>query len=424
MSRAFFAGKTQEIVAARCYNRGKGGCVLIKEIPYKKTLLVVISAIAVLLLVGLMNDLLAFQKNSKIAQQSSHQAVKTARVVANGDILIHDILYMSARKADDSYDFNPYFEYVKEWIREADLAIGDYEGTISPDYPLAGYPLFNAPEEIASALKQTGYDVVDLAHNHILDSQLAGALHTKKVFSQLGLDSIGIYNKDRSKEPFLIKNVNGIKIAILGYSYGYNGMEGGLSQEEYEKHLSDLDESKMKKEIQSAEKKADVTIVMPQMGTEYALEPTAEQKELYHNMIDWGADVVLGGHPHVIEPSETILKGKDKKFIIYSMGNFISNQRLETVDDIWTERGLLMDLTFEKKGKKTTIKTVKAHPTMVLAKGKGIVGKEGFELYNYRTMILEDFIKGGKYHDKIDEETKAKVALAYQEINDLVNLKW
>lgn len=162
---------------------------------------------------------------------------------------------MSARKADDSYDFNPYFEYVKEWISEADLAIGDYEGTISPDYPLAGYPLFNAPEEIASALKQTGYDVVDLAHNHILDSQLAGALHTKKVFSQLGIDSIGIYNKDRSKEPFLIKNVNGIKIAILGYSYGYNGMEGGLSQEEYEKHLSDLDEAKIKKELQLAEKR-------------------------------------------------------------------------------------------------------------------------------------------------------------------------
>lgn len=106
------------------------------------------------------------------------------------------------------------------------------------------------------------------------------------------------------------------------------------------------------------------------------------------------------------------------------MGNFISNQRLETVDDIWTERGLLMDLTFEKKDNKTKIKTVEAHPTMVLAKGKGIVGKEGFELYNYRTMVLEDFIKGGKYHDKIDEETKAKVALAYQEINDLVNLKW
>ncbi|MEF1860681.1 CapA family protein, partial [Neisseria gonorrhoeae] len=86
-----------------------------------------------------------------------------------------------------------------------------------------------------------------------------------------------------------------------------NGMEATLSQEDYEKHMSDLDEAKIKKELQLAEKKADVTIVMPQMGTEYALEPTAEQKELYHKMIDWGADVVLGGHPHVIEPSETVI---------------------------------------------------------------------------------------------------------------------
>lgn len=109
---------------------------------------------------------------------------------------------------------------------------------------------------------------------------------------------------------------------------------------------------KIQKDLIRAEKEADITIVMPQMGTEYALEPTAEQKALYRKMIDWGADVVLGGHPHVVEPAETIVKDKEKKFIIYSMGNFISNQRLETVDDIWTERGVLMDITFEKKGQK------------------------------------------------------------------------
>ncbi|MGT2934910.1 CapA family protein [Streptococcus castoreus] len=395
-----------------------------KDIPYKKTILAAVTVITALLIFGFIYDLLGFQKNEITSKSKVEQPVKTARVVANGDILIHDILYMSAKKPDDTYDFTPYFEYVKDWIRSADLAIGDYEGTISSEYPLAGYPLFNAPEAIATAIKNTGYDVVDLAHNHILDSRLEGALNTKKVFAKLGIDSIGIYDKDRSKEPFLIKKVNGIKIAILGYSYGYNGMEETLSQEEYEKHLSDLDEAKIKKEIQLAEKKADVTIVMPQMGTEYALEPTQEQKDLYRKMIEWGADVVLGGHPHVIEPSETIIKDKEKKFIIYSMGNFISNQRLETVDDIWTERGLLMDLTFEKKGEKTTIKTVKAHPTMVLAKAKGTYSSEGFDLYNYRTIVLEDFIKGGKYYDKIDAETQEKVAIAYREVNELVNVKW
>ncbi|MGT2744094.1 CapA family protein [Streptococcus phocae subsp. phocae] len=397
---------------------------MIKTKQYKKLTLSIISVIFVLLVATFIWDLVTLQQKQSSQKSATSQSVKRARVVANGDILIHDVLYASARKPDGSYDFTPYFEYVKDWISKADLAIGDYEGTISPDFPLAGYPLFNAPEEIATALKETGYDVVDLAHNHILDSHLSGALNTKRVFKDLGIDSIGIYEKNRAKEPFLIKTVNGIKIAILGYSYGYNGMEATLTQREYDKHMSDLDQTKIKQDITRAEKKADVTIVMPQMGVEYALEPTVEQKDLYRKMVDWGADVILGGHPHVVESSETIIKGKKKKFIIYSMGNFISNQRLETVDDIWTERGLLMDFTFEKKGKDTIIKRVKAHPTMVLAKAKGIYGNEGYELYNYRTLVLEDFIKGGKHHNDIDAATQEKVTTAYNETKELVDLKW
>ncbi|MDY5973904.1 CapA family protein [Streptococcus hyovaginalis] len=349
---------------------------------------------------------------------------KTARIVANGDILLHDVLYASALKEDGTYDFEPYFTYVKDRISSADLAIGDYEGTISPDHPLSGYPLFNAPPSIATALKNTGYDVMDLAHNHILDSGLEGALNTKKTFNDLGIDTIGLYDKDRSKDGFLIKDVNGIKIAILGYSYGYNGMEANLTEEEYDKHLSDLDETKIKAELKKAEKSADLTIVMPQMGVEYQLEPTKEQEQLYRQMVKWGADLVLGGHPHVVEPAEIIEQNGEKKAIIYSMGNFISNQRLEMMGDKWPERGVLMDVTIEKKGGKTTLKTVQAHPTLVDAKPTGELAPEGYNLYDYRVMVLEDFIQGGKYRDAIDDGLKAKVDLAYQEMNDHVNLEW
>ncbi|MGT2957512.1 metallophosphatase [Streptococcus bovimastitidis] len=390
---------------------------------YFKLITSIMSLILAILIFALIYDFLGFHKH-EAQTKAKEDVTQTARVVANGDILLHDVLYESAEVSPNKYDFTPYFEYVKDRISQADLAIGDYEGTISPDYPLAGYPLFNAPKEIARDIKATGYDVVDIAHNHILDSGLEGALNTKKNFKKLGIDSIGIYEKNRKTEPFLIKEVNGIKIAILGYAYGYNGMDANLSSEQYEKHMSDFDRKKIKAEIKEAEEKADITIVMPQTGVEYALKPNAEQKKLYRSMVDWGADVVLGGHPHVVEPAETIKKGKEKKFIIYSMGNFISNQRLETLDDIWTERGLLMDLTFEKKGKVTRIKTVKAHPTMVLAKPKGTTGRSGFALYNYRTLVLEDFIKGGKYRDKIDKETKVKVDTAYKEMNEHVNLKW
>jgi len=363
-------------------------------------------------------------KEGGTQKKESDSSVKTARVVANGDILIHDALYYTAKKEDGSYDFNPFFEYVKPWIEGADLAIGDFEGTISDRSPLGGYPLFNAPVQIADTMKEVGYDVVDLAHNHILDTGLYGLKYTDKVFKDRGLDTVGVHaDKKRSEDRILIKEVNGIKIAILAYAYGYNGMDANLTAEDRNNYLSDLDEEKMKEEIQRAEKEADVTVVMPQMGVEYKLEPTEEQKALYHKMIEWGADVVFGGHPHVIEPAETIEKDGDKKFIIYSMGNFISDQRLERLGNKWTERGLLMDVTFEKDKDKTIVKTVKAHPTLVYSKPNNRV-MNGQELYDYKIMVLEDFIEGGKHRDKLDEKMKDKVDASYKEIMELVDLKW
>ena len=368
--------------------------------------------------------LTASDKEGGTSKKDSDSSVRTARVVANGDILIHDALYYTAKKDDGSYDFNPFFEYVKPWIEGADLAIGDFEGTISDRSPLGGYPLFNAPVQIADTMKEVGYDVVDLAHNHILDTGLYGLKYTDKVFKDRGLDTVGVHaDKKRSEDKILIKEVNGIKIAILAYAYGYNGMDANLTAEDRTNHLSDLDEEKMKEEIQRAEKEADVTVVMPQMGVEYKLEPTEEQKALYHKMIEWGADVVFGGHPHVIEPAETVEKDGDKKFIIYSMGNFVSNQRMERMENKWPERGLLMDVTFEKANDKTTVKTVKAHPTLVYSKlnGRNI---NGAPLYDYKIMVLEDFINGGKLRDKLDDKMKEKVDVSYKEIMEHVNLKW
>ena len=363
-------------------------------------------------------------KEGDSRETGGKSGVKTARVVANGDILCHDALYYTAKKSDGGYDFNPFFEYVKPWIEGADLAIGDYEGTISDKHPLGGYPLFNAPIEIADTMKDLGYDVVDLAHNHILDTGLYGLKYTNKVFKDRGLDVVGVHvDKKRSEDKILIKEVNGIKIAILAYAYGYNGMEANLTAEEHNNYLADLNEEKMKEEIQRAEKEADITIVMPQMGVEYRLQPTEEQKVLYRKMIDWGADVIFGGHPHVIEPAETVEKDGDKKFIIYSMGNFISNQRMERMDNKWPERGLLMDVTFEKNNGKTIIKTVKAHPTLVYSKLNGR-NMNGIALYDYKVMVLEDFIDGGKHRDKLDVKMKGKVDVAYREIIDHVNLNW
>ena len=353
----------------------------------------------------------------------------SARIMANGDLLYHDIIYISAKKADGTYDFHENFEYVKPWLKQADLVLGDFEGTVNKDHYLAGYPLFNAPGEVMDAIKDAGYQVLDLAHNHILDSQIEGVVSTADAIEKAGMTPVGVYtHESRDKAPLVIKEVNGIKVAILAYSYGFNGIEQSISQEDYNRYLSDLDEDKMKAEIERAEKEADITIIMPQMGVEYQIEPTEEQKKLYHKMIDWGADIIFGGHPHVVEPAETVEKDGDKKLIIYSMGNFISNQRIETMQDVenakWTERGVLMDVTIKKKSGKTTIETAKAHPSWVSRTPKGGYSPEGYPLYLYQTYILEDFIEGGKYRSQLDEATKERVDIAYKEMNEHVGLKW
>lgn len=363
------------------------------------------------------------EKNADTEQETS------ARIMANGDLLYHIPIYRTALKDDGSYDFHENFDYVKPWLKQADLVIGDFEGTVNKDHYLAGYPLFNAPGEVMDAIKDAGYQVLDLAHNHILDSQIEGVFSTADAIEKTGMTPIGVYTHEpREKAPIVIKEVNGIKIALLAYSYGFNGIEEYISKEDYDNHLSDLNEDKMKAEIERAEKEADITIIMPQMGIEYQLEPTEEQKQLYHKMIDWGADIIFGGHPHVVEPAETVEKDGDKKLIIYSMGNFISNQRIETMQDEenakWTERGVLMDVTIKKKAGKTIIETAQAHPSWVNRTPKGTYSPEGYPLYLYQTYILEDFIEGGKYRGQLDEDTKERIDTAYKEMNEHVGLKW
>ena len=364
-------------------------------------------------------------------QEKSEDTEKetSARIMAHGDLLYHIPIYRTALKEDGSYDFHENFDYVKPWFKKADLVIGDFEGTISKDHYLAGYPLFNAPGEVMDAIKDAGYQVLDLAHNHILDSQLEGVISTADAIEKAGITPIGVYTHEaRDKAPLVIKEVNGIKIAFLAYSYGFNGIEEYISKEDYNNYLSDLNEDKMKAEIERAEKEADITVVMPQMGIEYQLEPTEEQKILYHKMIDWGADLIFGGHPHVVEPAETVEKDGDKKLIIYSMGNFLSNQRIETMQDEenakWTERGVLMDVTIKKKAGKTTIETAQAHPTWVNRTPKGTYSPDGYPLFLYQTYILEDFIEGGVHREKLDEETKERIDIAYKEMNEHVGLKW
>lgn len=360
------------------------------------------------------------QDPKPVQPTETNNEIKRVKVMANGDLLIHDLLYLSAYQADtDSYDFNSMFEKITPLLKQADLTMADFEGTISAEFPLGGYPIFNAPREIADAVKNAGYDIVSLANNHIVDSHSTGIDSTYHAFADLGLDVIGVNVLD--DQPMLVKEVNGIKFAFLAYSYGFNGMDAVLTQEEYDRKLEPLNEANIEADIKKAEEVADVTIIYPHMGIEYLLEPTQEQIDLYHKMIDWGADVVFGNHPHVIEPTEVVQKDGLDKFILYSMGNFLSNQRLETVDNIWTERGVLMEVNFIQEGDNPVkIESLVPHPTWVYREFRDEYAG-GLQTAQYYVLSTEDVINN-RLDLQLDDATIQRIKTAHQEVIDLLNI--
>ena len=356
-------------------------------------------------------------KQSEKSKESMQ--IQKATIMASGDMLYHDIVYGSAFDGE-KYDFSNDYEQITSLISSADLALGDFEGTINPDYELAGYPIFNAPESVITSIKNAGYDALDLAHNHILDTGLSGLKYTANAFQKAGLDTFGVNVPD---DKILVKNVNGIKIAILGFSYGFNGIEASISQEDYDKYLNDLNMAKVEKKIKAAKEMADLVVVMPQSGVEYSLEATPEQETTYRQMVDFGADIIFGGHPHVAEPTEIIEKDGEKKFIIYSMGNLLSNQRFETLENYWTERGVIIEVQVAKKAGKTSLTAIKAHPTWV---SREPINRTflGYPAYDYQVYLAEDYIKGGKYFNQVSEDKQQRIETAYHEMMALLNIKF
>ena len=341
---------------------------------------------------------------------AEENTIKTATICAAGDIMFHSPQIKAAYSANtDSYDFTENFKYVKKYISEADLAIGNLETvTAGSNFGYQGYPNFNAPDEIICALKYSGFDVLSTANNHCLDQRRTGVINTIDRIYDNGLENIGTY-KEKHDLPF-IKEVNGIKIALLSYTYGCNGMEHSLTEEELGYMVNFIDEGKIKNDIQKArELDADAVVVVIHWGNEYQLEVSEEQLELGKKIIDWGADIILGSHPHVVQKSEIVNHDGDDKFIIYSMGNFLSNQRAETVSNKYTEDGVIVNIQLEKdfSNNKTIIKDVSYVPTWVrkyYCEGK----------LKYEIMPILDFVDN-KNVNGIDDDTMVRMKESYSD---------
>lgn len=283
--------------------------------------------------------------------------IKKAKLLFGGDVLPHmPINDYALNFGGGVYDYSQSFRDLKSFAKDFDFFMVNNEFSVNPNMELSGYPTFNSSPNIYLALKDMGVDVMTTANNHCLDTGIEGLKSTIDAIESHGISHVG--TSKVSYTPYIIKEVNGIKLAIFSYAENLNGLDGLLDTEDKEKMVNRLDADQIKKDIEGIKDEVDFVVVYPHWGVEYSSYPEAYQIDLARNMIDWGADMVIGNHPHVIQPMEEYESKDGRKGIIYySLGNLLSNQKAESFEgDYRVEQGLLVEANIVKEaGKKTKI---------------------------------------------------------------------
>lgn len=271
----------------------------------------------------------------------------SVRIAAVGDIMFHTP-QLDYAASGSGHDFSESFALISPLIQRADFAIGNFETTSNEDYDWFSYPQFNTPPQAIDAIRDAGFDALSTANNHTLDTYQSGVVQTRRNIMERGLIAFG--TREEAGERIEMTEVNGIPIALLAYTYGFNGLEYVLSDEEYIDMVNPLDPEAIREDIEQAkERGAELVIIYPHWGIEYSRTASEEQETLAHQMIDWGADLVLGSHPHVVQTQEWVQRDDGTRaYIIYSMGNFISGQRLEYNEDIHVEQSVLLDIVVSR----------------------------------------------------------------------------
>ena len=254
--------------------------------------------------------------------------VQTVSFIACGDNLVHSSVYSDAQTlaagTDKEYNFLPMYDNVADIIQNADLAFINQETPFGgSSRPISGYPLFNTPEQMGDDLITLGFDIIGLANNHMLDSTAKGYENTIDFWnSKDGVTAIGGYKNKEDFENIRVIEKNGIKIALLAYTYSTNGLKLPQGSELV---IPLYDDETIDRQTKKAKSLADVVIVSIHWGVEDQFKPNAEQKRKAKLMADNGVDVIIGHHPHVLQPLEWIDRADGGKTLcMYSLGNFLS----------------------------------------------------------------------------------------------------
>ncbi len=242
-----------------------------------------------------------------------------------GDAMQHKAQIDAAQQPDGTFDYFPNFQHITADIANADFAVANLESPLAGK-PYQGYPNFSAPDEFAEHLRNTGFDFIVTANNHCLDRRDAGLRRTIEQLDKLQLPHAGTYiNTHARKEqcPHIV-DVDGMKLAMMSYTYGTNGIKV-----QKDVVVDYIDREKIKADIAKAKQaEADMICVCVHWGEEYKLIPNKSQRDLADFLADEGVDLIIGSHPHVVQPMEIRINEKTGKrvLIVYSLGNFVSNQ--------------------------------------------------------------------------------------------------
>ena len=294
--------------------------------------------------------------------------IKEAKLIAVGDIMMHSTQTRSGYDAkSQTYNFDSFFAPVKNILSQGDWVIGNLETPLAGEDAggYTGYPLFNAPATLADAAKKAGFNILTTANNHALDRGEKGVIRTIANLGDRKIASTGTAASATEASRTLISTKNNISLAMLAYTYGTNGIPIPKGKDYL---VSLIEEKKIVKDIAKSRKQgADIVTISLHFGDEYQRQPNTQQKQLVENLLKAGADIILGSHPHVVQPYKIFKfpgkNGKTRKAVaIYSMGNFISGQTQD-----YTDLGVIFQVTIRKKFPEKTaeITGIKALPTWV-----------------------------------------------------------
>ena len=279
------------------------------------------------------------------------QPLRSARIRAVGDLMVHKKQLEIARQPDGSYDFHPQYALIADSLADADYTIANLETTIGQyeNRPYSGFPMFNTPESLLDAVKDAGVDFLTLANNHMLDRYFEGMLRTVDNVEAWGFDFGGANRSPEEKAAPKIVEVNGIRLGFLCYTQMTNGMEDWSNAAAREYGVNYLRKADIPAEVQALrEAGADVVIAIPHWGEEYRRRPEAYIVERARKMVAAGVDVVLGSHPHMVQPVEFV-EATDadgvlrRGLVAYSLGNFIDNMLKR-----YTDSGIILEFTVQE----------------------------------------------------------------------------